>query len=89
VGKLACRIDIAGRALLATRPGLAVFLSGLPYLNLSDTGRRNVARRFALTDAELAAARAVAAGPHGPPARSAPDPTFDNTIKRKPHGHRL
>ncbi len=45
----------AGRALLATRPGLAVFLDALPSLALSATGRRNVARRFALTDAELAA----------------------------------
>ncbi|WP_162550169.1 hypothetical protein [Hymenobacter nivis] len=58
------RISMSGRALLATRPGLAVFLAGLPHLNLSDTGRRNVARRFALTDAELADALA-AAGQHG------------------------
>ena len=65
MGKLSYRIGNPGRTLLATRPGLAAFLAGLPHLNLSDTGRHNVARRFTLTDAELAAVLAVAAGQHG------------------------
>lgn len=56
----------ADRALLATRPGLAVFLNTLPSLTLSATGRRNVARRFALTDAELAAVLTEAEGQKGP-----------------------
>ena len=65
MGKLSYRIGNPGRTLLAARPGLAVFLAGLPHLNLSDTGRRNVARRFTLTDAELAAVLAVAEAQHG------------------------
>lgn len=55
----------AGRAQMTTRPGLAAFLSGLPHLNLSDTGRRNVCARFGLTDAELSDALANAYGQKG------------------------
>ncbi|WP_046245553.1 hypothetical protein [Hymenobacter terrenus] len=65
MAKLVYRLGISGRALLATRPGLATFLAGLPHLNLSDTGRRNVCSRFGLSDAELAAALAHAHGQKG------------------------
>ena len=50
---------------MTTRPGLAAFLNGLPHLNLSDTGRRNVCARFGLTDAELGDALASAHGQKG------------------------
>lgn len=53
---------LAGRTLLATVPGLAAFLAGLPSLALSDTGRRNVGRRFALTEQQALAALNA----HGP-----------------------
>ena len=45
---------------MTARPLLATFLNGLPHLNLSDTGRRNVCARFGLTDAELSDALANA-----------------------------
>lgn len=50
-----------GAALLAQRPDLAAFLAGLPSLGLSDTGRRNVAARFGLSESELTAALSAAA----------------------------
>ena len=65
MAKLIYRIGISGRALLATRPGLAVFLDGLPHLNLSTTGRRNVCARFALSDVELSSALAETYGQKG------------------------
>jgi predicted branched-subunit amino acid permease len=42
------------------RRALATFLAGLPSLGLSESGRRNVAARFGLTDEQLAAALATA-----------------------------
>ena len=63
--KLTYRTGTLGRAQMTTRPGLAAFLSGLPHLNLSDTGRRNVCARFGLTDAELSDALANAYGQKG------------------------
>jgi predicted branched-subunit amino acid permease len=42
------------------RRTLAAFLAGLPSLELSESGRRNVAARFGLTDEQLAAALAIA-----------------------------
>lgn len=56
-----------GAAVLAQRPALAAFLAGLPSLGLSDTGRRNVAARFGLTEAQLTAALAAAAHPDNHP----------------------
>jgi hypothetical protein len=50
---------VTGRALLITRPGLSVFLDTLPSLEFSDTGRENIARRFGLSDTELAAVLAA------------------------------
>jgi|GEM_PF-5392976 len=44
-----------GPALLAARPALAALLSGLLMLAFSSTGRRNLCRRFHLTDEELEA----------------------------------
>ena len=46
-------LAIASAAVLAERPGLKAFLAGLPSLDLSDTGRRNVAARFGLSEPEL------------------------------------
>ena len=63
--KLTLRNANAGRAHMTARPGLAAYLSGLPHLNLSDTGRRNVCARFGLTDAELSEALANAYGQKG------------------------
>ena len=63
--KLTYRTGTIGRAQMSARPGLAAFLSGLPHLNLSDTGRRNVCARFGLTDAELSEALANAYGQKG------------------------
>ena len=50
---------VTGRALLITCRGLAAFLDTLPNLALSPKGRENVARRFGLREAELAAALAA------------------------------
>lgn len=50
-----------GATVLAQRPALKAFLARLPSLGLSDTGRRNVATRFGLSEAELSAALAAAA----------------------------
>ena len=63
--KLTLRNVNPSRAQMTTRPGLAAFLNGLPHLNLSDTGRRNVCARFGLTDAELSDALANAYGQKG------------------------
>ena len=60
--KLTYRTYTTGRAHPTARPGLAAYLNGLPHLNLSDTGRRNVCARFGLTDAELSDALANAYG---------------------------
>ena len=60
--KLTLRNVTPSRAQMTPRPGLAAFLNGLPHLNLSDTGRRNVCARFGLTDAELSDALANAYG---------------------------
>ena len=49
-----------GAALLAQLPALNAFLKGLHSLELSDTGRRNVAARFGLSEPELSAALAAA-----------------------------
>lgn len=46
------------RASLARQPDLVVYLSGLPSLELSETGRRNVCGRFGLTEEELTKALA-------------------------------
>ncbi|MBD2769672.1 hypothetical protein IC235_17415 [Hymenobacter sp. BT664] len=51
----------SGAAVLAQRPALKAFLKGLHSLELSDTGRRNVAARFGLSESELSAALAAAA----------------------------
>lgn len=50
---------VTGWALLITRQGLLAFLDTVPSLDFSDTGRRNVARRFGLMDAELSAVLAA------------------------------
>ena len=65
MAELTLRNASSGRAQMATRPGLAAFLNGLPHLNLSETGRRNVCARFGLTDAELSDALANAYGQKG------------------------
>ena len=65
MAKLTYRIGTLGRAQLTARPLLATLLNGLPHLNLSDTGRRNVCARFGLTDAELSDALANAYGQKG------------------------
>ena len=62
MAELTLRNASSGRAQPTARPGLATFLSGLPHLNLSDTGRRNVCARFGLTDAELSEALSNAYG---------------------------
>lgn len=49
-----------GKAGQARRGALATYLAQLPSLGLSETGRRNVAARFGLSDAELSAALATA-----------------------------
>ena len=56
MAELTYKSPAAGRAQMTTRPGLAAFLNGLPHLNLSDTGRRNVCARFGLNEDELSAA---------------------------------
>ena len=50
---------VTGRSLLITRPGLLVFLDTLTRFDFSDTGRGNVARRFGLSEIELAAVLAA------------------------------
>ena len=65
MAKLTLRNANPSRAQMTTRPGLAAFLNGLPHLNLSDTGRRNVCARFGLTDAELSDSLASAHGQKG------------------------
>jgi hypothetical protein len=50
---------VTGRALLITRRGLLSFLDALPSLDFSNTGRENIARRFGLSDTELAAVLAA------------------------------
>lgn len=49
-----------GKAEQVRRSALATYLSQLPSLGLSETGRRSVAARFGLSDTELSAALATA-----------------------------
>lgn len=57
--KLPTETPVTGRALLMTRRGLLVFLDTLASLDFSAKGWGNVARRFALSDAELSAVLAA------------------------------
>ena len=49
-----------GNASTRQRLDLAAYLARLPHLDLSPTGRRNVAARFSLADEQLSAALAAA-----------------------------